>query len=180
MKTIEEMEHNYEGYSSAVRFIMKSGMKGIEGVAADLMRVPAGLETAIETAMGASIQNIVCGTDEDAKSAIRSLKENRAGRLTFLPVGSIRASAAVLSDSVRNAAGFKGLACDLIEYEDRYRGIFTYLLGRVAVVNTMEDAISLSKKKRSRHQVRYDRWGSSKRRRSNNGRQIQEQYGKSA
>ncbi len=146
MKTIEEMEHNYEGYSSAVRFIMKSGMKGIEGVAADLMRVPAGLETAIETAMGASIQNIVCGTDEDAKSAIRSLKENRAGRLTFLPVGSIRASAAVLSDSVRNAAGFKGLACDLIEYEDRYRGIFTYLLGRVAVVNTMEDAISLSKK----------------------------------
>lgn len=146
MKTIEEMENNYEGYSGAVRFIMKRGMKGIKGVTADLMTVPSGLETAIETAMGASIQNIVCEKDDDAKAAIRALKENKAGRLTFLPVESIKAARASLPENVRNAEGMKGLACDLIKFDKRYGDIFTYLLGRVAVVGTMDDAVSLSKK----------------------------------
>ena len=59
-KTIEEMENNYEGYNGAVRFIMKSNIKGIDGVVAELMKVPAGLEIAVETALGAGMQNIVC------------------------------------------------------------------------------------------------------------------------
>ncbi len=146
MKTIEEMENNYEGYSGAVRFIMKRGMKGIDGVAADLMSVPSGFETAIETAMGASIQNIVCEKDKDAKAAILALKENKAGRLTFLPVESIRASRASLPENIRKAEGMKGLACDLISFDKKYENIFTYLLGRVAVVATMDDAVYLSKK----------------------------------
>src|SRR5699024_518357 len=62
-KTIEEMEHNYEGYHGAVRYIMQTPTPGICGVVADLMEVPDGYEIAIETALGASMQNIVCETD---------------------------------------------------------------------------------------------------------------------
>ena len=99
-KTIEEMENNYEGYNNAVRFVMKGKLRGIEGVAAELMEVPAGLETAVETAMGASMQNIICKSDGDAKAAVRALKENRAGRATFLPVESVRGSKVSLPPAV--------------------------------------------------------------------------------
>lgn len=66
-KTIEEMESNYEGYNYAVRYIMRSGLSGIHGVVADLITVPEGYETAIETALGAGLQNIVCENDEECK-----------------------------------------------------------------------------------------------------------------
>ena len=145
-KTIEEMEHNYEGYNGAVKFIMKAGISGIKGVVADLMKVPSGMEVAIETALGAGMQNIVCAKDADAKTAINRLKENKAGRLTFLPLESIHANRASVPPQVKQAPGFKGLACDLIEYDDTYAGIFGYLLGRVAVVDNMDTAVNLSKK----------------------------------
>lgn len=144
-KTIEEMEHNYEGYNGAVRFLMKAGITGIKGVVADLMKVPSGMEVAVETALGAGMQNIVCGKDADAKKAINELKANKAGRLTFLPLESIHGNPANVPQSVRQDAGFKGLACDLIEYDKAYEGIFKYLLGRVAVVDNMDTAVRLSK-----------------------------------
>src|SRR5665648_451479 len=80
-KTIEEMESNYEGYNGAVKFIMKSQLKGIHGVIGELITVPSGFETAIETSLGAALQNMVCEDDSSAQSAILSLKENKAGRL---------------------------------------------------------------------------------------------------
>ncbi len=144
-KTIEEMENNYEGYNGAVRFIMKSGIRGIEGVVAELMKVPAGLEIAVETALGGSMQNIVCQKDANAKEAINALKNNKAGRLTFLPVESVKGSAAQVKAEVSGAAGFKGMAADLISFDSKYEGIFQYLLGRVAVVEDMDSAVSLSK-----------------------------------
>ena len=144
-KTIEEMENNYEGYNGAVRFIMKAGLPGIKGVASDLMKVPAGLEIAVETALGAGMQNIVCTRDADAKKAILELKSNKAGRLTFLPLESVHGNSANLPASIRQDGGFKGLACDLIEYDKEYDGIFKYLLGRVAVVDSMDTAVRLSK-----------------------------------
>ncbi len=145
--TIEEMESNYEGYNSAVKFIMKtSGLKGIEGVAAELMKVPSGLEVAVETAMGASLQNIICLRDKDAKEAIRTLKDNKAGRLTFLPVESIKGSRANVPASISGSKGYVGLACDLVEYDKKFKNVFEYLLGRVAIVENMQDAIDFSKK----------------------------------
>lgn len=146
-KTIEEMESNYEGYNSAVKFIMKShNLKGIQGVAAELMKVPSGLEIAVETAMGASLQNIICLRDSDAKEAIKTLKDNKAGRLTFLPVESIKGSRASIPVSISGSKGYVGLACDLVEYDEKYKNVFSYLLGRVAIVDTMQDAIDFSKK----------------------------------
>ncbi len=144
-KTIEEMENNYEGYNGAVRFIMKSGIRGIDGVVAELMKVPSGLEIAVETALGAGMQNIVCEKDVNAKEAINLLKSNKAGRLTFLPIESVKSSPVNLNRAISGAPGFRGIAADLVEYDEKYEGIFRYLLGRVAVVDNMDRAIALSK-----------------------------------
>lgn len=144
-KTIEEMENNYEGYNGAVRFIMKSNIKGIDGVVAELMKVPAGLEIAVETALGAGMQNIVCEKDANAKEAINLLKSNKAGRLTFLPIESVKASPVSINRAIGGAPGFRGLASDLVEYDEKYDNVFRYLLGRVAVVDNMDRAVALSK-----------------------------------
>lgn len=144
-KTIEEMENNYEGYNSAVKFIMKSNVRGISGVVAELMKVPEGLEIAVETALGAAMQNIVCEKDANAKEAINLLKSNKAGRLTFLPIESVKASTVNVGRAISGSPGFRGLASDLIEYDTKYEGVFRYLLGRVAVVDNMDRAVALSK-----------------------------------
>ena len=144
-KTIEEMEHNYEGYNGAVRFVMKAGMPGIEGVVGDLMKAPAGYETALETALGGAMQNIVCQKDGHAKEAIRSLKANKAGRLTFLPMESVKGGGVTVPGQVRQHAGYLGIGAELAEFAPQYQGIFNYLLGRVAVGDNMDSAIALSK-----------------------------------
>lgn len=144
-KMIEEMESNYEGYHHAVKFIMKSDLANISGVVAELIQVPSGFETAIETALGAGMQNIVCEDDKSAQAAVSLLKSNRAGRLTFLPLNSIKSFGQKQDASLRNAVGFKGFGVDCIDFEPKYKGVMDYLLGRVVVVDKLENAIKLSK-----------------------------------
>lgn len=144
-KTIEEMENNYEGYNYAVKYIMRSDLNGIRGVIAELMEVPVGFEVAVETALGSMMQNIVCENDDDAKAAVDKLKENKAGRLTFLPLASIRGKRGYLSSDITSHTGFKGIASDCIKFDEEYRTVFEYLLGRVAIVDNMNTAIRLSK-----------------------------------
>ncbi|MDR3295908.1 MAG: chromosome segregation protein SMC, partial [Clostridiales Family XIII bacterium] len=144
-KTIEEMESNYEGYSQGVRAIMKSGVRGLRGAVAELMEVPAGLETAVETALGAAMQNIVCEDDDSAKAAIRFLKENKAGRLTFLPLRGLRPSGDRRDEKMADKPGCLGYAADRIGFAPELRPVFSYLLGRVVIVETLEDAIRISK-----------------------------------
>lgn len=143
-KTIEEMESNYEGYNYAVKYVMKSSFRGIHGVVAELMQVPQGYEVAIETALGAAMQNIVCQTDKDAQYVINALKENRAGRLTFLPVESIKGRT-MSEQRLESSKGFLGYGVDCISFDEKFKNIFEYLLGRVIVVDNMSNAITLSK-----------------------------------
>ncbi len=145
LKMIEEMENAYEGYNEAVKFIMRSGLQGLHGVVADLIHVPKGFERAVETALGAALQNIVCRDDKDAQAAIRLLKSNRVGRLTFLPLSGIRSSGSSSSHQFRNEAGFKGLGVDCVEFDSKYRRVMDYLLGRVVIVEKLEDAVRMSK-----------------------------------
>ena len=144
-KTIEEMESNYEGYNFAVKHVMKSGLQGIHGVVADLIKVPAGYETAMETALGAALQNIVCEDDNSAKIAINSLKQHKAGRMTFLPVKSVTGRA-VRENHLKSEAGFIGFGPDCVNYDDKYENIVNYLLGRVILVDSMDNAVKISKK----------------------------------
>ena len=144
LKTIEEMESNYEGYTSAVKHVMKSGMSGIHGVVAELITVPAGYETAIETALGQSLQNIVCDDDASARRAIRSLKENKAGRMTFLPLQSISGREKP-GKALADEPGFVGFAPECISYGKKYEDVISYLLGRVVIVRDLDSAIRISK-----------------------------------
>ena len=144
MKTIQEMESNYEGYNYAVKHIMKSDLAGIDGVVAELITVPRGYETAIETALGAALQNIVCADDNSAKAAIQSLKANRAGRMTFLPLTSVKGKA-YRDRRLESEPGFIGFGPDCLQYDSRYQGIIDYLLGRVVLVDDMDNALRLSK-----------------------------------
>lgn len=144
-KMIEEMESSYEGYNNAVKFVMKSNLPGINGVVAELIEVPRGYETAIETALGAALQNIVCEDDRSAQAAIGALKANKAGRLTFLPIRSMRDSSLNYDQRLRNAEGFKGFGVQCIKYDPKYQKVMEYLLGRVIIVDTLDHAVKLSK-----------------------------------
>ncbi len=146
-KVIEEMEANYEGFNYPVKFIMKTGIKGVVGVVADLLNVPAGYELAIETALGASLQNVVCKTAGDARKGIEILKANKAGRITFLPMDSVRG--VLKSDMKNNHRGFIGAAIDCIDFDDCYYDIMKYLLGNVLVFDNLKNAIECAKSERT-------------------------------
>lgn len=143
--TIEEMEANYEGYNNAVKAVMQRGDKGIIGTVSDIIKVPQGYETAVETALGAALQNIVCRTDRDAKTAISWLKANRAGRATFLPIESVNGERLSLNSRVLNADGFIGIAADMVDTDSQFRGIVDYLLCRVIIADNMDNAVRMSK-----------------------------------
>ena len=144
--TIEEMEANYEGYNNSVRAVMNSGRWGIIGTVSDIIDVPRGYETAIETALGNSLQNIVCEDDASAKETIEWLKQTGSGRATFLPVRSIRADRLRIPDDVRNSAGYIGIASEMVGCKDRFREITDYLLCRVIIAEDMNTALRMSKK----------------------------------
>lgn len=152
-KTIEEMEANYEGYNSGVRFVMKRNMPGIHGTVADLIDVPHGYETALETALGGTMQNIVCSDEETAKKAVNLLKEARAGRVTLLPVTSVRGREEKREKSLEAEAGFCGYGTDCVSADSRYDNIIKYLLGNVVVVETMDDAMRISRQNRYNYRL---------------------------
>ncbi|MFR4405257.1 MAG: chromosome segregation protein SMC [Anaerovoracaceae bacterium] len=154
-KTIEEMENNYDGYNGAVKFVMKSNLKGIHGVVADLIKVPQGYEIAVETALGAALQNIICEDDASAKRAITALKENNAGRMTFLPVSSVK-ERAHYDGKLKSEKGFVGFGAECVDFDPKYEGIVNYLLGRVTIVEDMDSAIRMSKKSREFRYVTKD------------------------
>lgn len=142
-KAIEEMEANYEGFNYPVKFIMHAGLKGIVGVVSDLLRVPSGYELAIETALGASLQNVVCRTAADARKAIEMLKNNKAGRLTFLPMDTIHGVVREANSS--KYKGFIGSAVDCVDFDNEYYDIVKYLLGNVLVFDNLKNALDCSK-----------------------------------
>ena len=144
-KTIEEMEANYEGYSAGIKNLMGRNMPGIRGVVAELMTVDKGYETAIEAALGQTIQNVICDDDEAAKNAISWLKENKAGRLTFLPTGSIKPRDKKPDSAIEAGAGFDAYAINRISFDDRYESVFNYLLGSVIIAGDLDSAVTLSK-----------------------------------
>lgn len=145
-KTFEEMQHNYEGYNNAVKFIMKEKQAGIEGTVAELINVPKGYEVAMETAFAGTMQNIICQSDEVAKKAIERLKSERAGRLTFLPLGSVRSRGVKTDAVIDSAEGFKGYGVDRLTFDEKYKTAIEYLIGNVVVMEDIDSAIRLSKK----------------------------------
>ena len=144
---LEEMEKSYEGYSGAVRSVMREAergaLRGIHGPAANLVRAERECALAIETALGAAAQHIVVDTQDDGKNAIEFLKRRDAGRATFLPIDTIRGS--VMRDAPVNDPGFVGVAFDLVSFDEKYKGIFENLLGRTVVAESLSDAVRMAR-----------------------------------
>lgn len=149
---LNEMKEYNEGFALAVKRLLEQAHEGtsiggkVVGVVASLMKVPAKYEVAIEMALGASVQNIVTKNEEDAKDLINYLKNNKFGRVTFLPVTSVKERNVPMSvESKLNMKGVCGIASELISYEDRYKKVFNSLLGSTVIIDTMENAIEFSR-----------------------------------
>ena len=149
-KFLSEMEKEKEGYSRAVKAILleceKNSQlnKGVKGVLANLISVPEKYQTAIETVLGATLQNIVTDTEEDAKKLIEYLRQNSLGRASFLPISSVKGKK-VDRLIKNNLEGVIGIASDLIKTDKKYEGIILNLLGRTVIVNNMDTAIILAR-----------------------------------
>ena len=152
---LSEMEKDYEGYSKAVKTVMREAgrgnLKGIHAPVANLVKTDDEFALAIETALGAAGQNIVVDTQNDGRRAIELLKKQDAGRATFLPVDTIRGT--VMRDAPVRDPGFVGIASELVRFDEKYGEIFGNLLGRTVVAEAMPDAIRISKNNGNRLRI---------------------------
>ncbi|MCD8357948.1 MAG: chromosome segregation protein SMC [Oscillospiraceae bacterium] len=152
---LSEMEKEYEGMGKAVKAVMRAAergtLQGVRGPVAKLLTVPDRYAVAIETALGAAMQNIVVENQNCGKAAIELLKRSDAGRATFLPIDTIRPSTLQRKPPVAN--GCHGVAVELVSFAPEYAGIFGNLLGRTVVAETLSDAIRLSRQFESRVRI---------------------------
>ncbi len=148
LETLTNMTERYEGFGNSIKRVMekKDENPGIIGVVADIIQTEKKYETAIETALGGSIQNIVTEDEDTAKAMIRYLKEHRFGRATFLPLTSIRGGGRKENAAVLKEPGVIASAKDLVTTDKKHDAVKEYLLGRIYVVDHMDHAVRLAGK----------------------------------
>ena len=148
-KLLEDLEQNMEGFNHSVKTVMKRAkageLKGIKGPVSRIISVPSEYTVAIEIALGFAMQNIVTATEEDAKRAIALLKKDNAGRATFLPVNTIKGRK-LEEKGLDDAYGFIGIASDLCSCDAEYDGILLSLLGRIAIFEDINSAVTAAKR----------------------------------
>ncbi len=148
-KLLIDLENNMEGFARSVKEIMKAAasgrISGIRGTVAQLINVKQEYATAIETALGGAMQNIIVDDDTAAKRSIRMLKESRAGRATFLPMTSVKGYS-LNEPRLQQEEGFVALGCELVEFDKQYSGIINSLLGRTTVAEDIDCAAIIAKK----------------------------------
>ena len=148
LEALSNLTERYEGYGGAVKSVMeqKNTEKGIIGVVADIINVDARYETAIETALGGNIQNIVTENEETAKRMIALLKKNRSGRATFLPLTSLENPQEFKNPEALKEPGVIGMADELVQIDSRYRNVAKAMLGRIVVVDQVDHAVKIARK----------------------------------
>lgn len=148
LDTITNLTERYEGYGNSIQKVMEQKHKnhGIVGVVADIIKVDKEYETAIETALGGNIQNIVTDDEETAKEMIGFLKKNRFGRATFLPLTSITKPQEFKTPDVLKEKGAVGLADSLVKTDKKYANVAKAMLGRIVVVDHIDNAVKIARK----------------------------------
>ena len=141
---LEDLERNMDGYQQSVKAVMRAAagrrLRGIIGPVAGILTVEKGYETAIETALGFALQNIVVEDQGCARAAIGFLKDERAGRATFLPLDTVQGSR-----FTGHLTGTAEVAADLVKCDPRYQHIIDNLLGRIIVVEDLSEASTVAK-----------------------------------
>ena len=150
---LTNLQADFEGYQFAVKRLMQEGQKNprlnsaIKGVVGNIISVDSKYQTAIEIALGGSIQNIVTKDENDAKILINYLKEMKLGRATFLPISAVKPRTLTSSDrAYLKENGCIGIASDLVNTQDIYRPVISSLLGATIVCDTLDNAVLLARK----------------------------------
>ncbi|MBR3953887.1 MAG: chromosome segregation protein SMC [Clostridia bacterium] len=153
---LEDTEKSMEGYQGSVKAVMREvrrgNLTGIHGTLSQLISVEDAYTTAIETALGNAIQDIVSETENDAKRAIAILKSTNAGRATFLPLSAVRGRS-LDEKGLYDCYGFVSLAPDLVSCDEKYREIISSLLGKTVVAEDLDCAIEIAKKYNYRFKI---------------------------
>ncbi|MBQ3378526.1 MAG: chromosome segregation protein SMC [Clostridia bacterium] len=148
LNMLSELKRELEGFLGSVKFVIHSKqagrLSGVEGTVADLFAVRERYAAAVETALGAAVQNIVVSDEEEAKAAIKLLKETKSGRATFLPLSAVRGQRYGF-EALSHHKGFISCAFDAVKCDKKYEGIFLYLLGRTALFEDLDSAVSAAK-----------------------------------
>ena len=151
LRALRELEQNLEGIQGGARGVLEGVRRGDLRndyvPVADAIRAQARFEVAIETALGGSVNNLICPDQEAAKRGVEFLKSRRAGRATFLPLSILQAS--FLSDRTQkllDEPGVLGLGSELVDCKPEHDVAVGYLLNRIIVVETLDDALRLVKR----------------------------------
>ena len=148
LRMLRELEQEYEGFSKAVRIVMQEAERGrlahVHGPVSKLLHTEEAYTVAMETALGPAMQQIVVTAEEDGKAAIALLKRRDGGRATFLPLETIRGRR-LQERGLEQCRGFVGVAVDLLTCDGRYKEIFSNLLGKTVIVETLDDAIAMAR-----------------------------------
>lgn len=149
LEALSDVEKNMAGYATSVKAVVTASrqgrISGIEGTVADVIRVDRRYAVAVETALGAALQNIIVNNEETAKRCIRYLKETKGGRATFLPLTSVNGG--LLSvNGLDGEYGYEGIASELVECDEKYKGIIRFILGRCAIIEDIDTATVIAKK----------------------------------
>lgn len=154
LESLKNITERYDGYGNSIRKVMeqKDRYKGIVGVVADIIKTQKQYETAIETALGGTIQNIVTDNEETAKGLIAFLKQNKFGRATFLPLSAISGRDIRVDSSLTRENGAVGFANQLVECDSEFTELARYLLGRILVVDNIDNALAIAR--RHNHSLR--------------------------
>lgn len=155
-RLLEDLENSMEGFGNAVKQVIKASkngrISGVIGSVAQILSVPSEYSVAVETALGAALQNIVTENEDAAKRGIRLLKEMNAGRATFLPLTSVKGNR-LNENGLDSCTGFVALGCDIVTYDERYTGIVNSLLGRTAIAEDIDCAANIAKKYNYRFRI---------------------------
>lgn len=145
--SLKAVTERYDGYAESIRRIMEAnrGNNDINGVVADIIKTEPSYETAIETALGGALQNIVTDTEAQAKRLVEFLKKERAGRATFLPLDAIRPRGGLNLSNLTDEKGFIGIGSDLVSVDDKYAKLAEFLLGRTVIADTIDNALKIAK-----------------------------------
>ncbi len=155
-RVFRAMERDFDSYNKAVKLVMQEAQRGslrnIHGPVSRLIRTEDQFTLAIEIALGAAMQQIVVGSEQDGKAAISHLKRTGGGRATFLPLNTIQGRT-LQENGLENCRGFLGIASELVSGDKAYRGIVENLLGRTVIVSDMDAAIAMAQKYRNRFKI---------------------------
>ncbi|MHB1315261.1 MAG: chromosome segregation protein SMC [Christensenellales bacterium] len=150
---LEEMKQNYEGFSYSVRKLLSDAenkpelKRRISGVIGNVVKAPQNMELAIETALGAALQNIITETEDDAKILIEHLRSNNYGRATFMPLSAAKPRLLNAEEKrFLSDGGVIGVASELVQCDKRFAGAVASVLGRVVIVDHLSSGIALIKR----------------------------------